>query len=140
MKRFGVFVDVEIKSPFEATWAFPELYGVVEIGIEKSLQLAEDSCWMELVGVGFIVENFLSGVNGISYDYDLGDTIDGAGLVDTTPDCKQFCFSACHKQSMVNGLGERAICYVDVRDRCSNVVFDASICYHESRLERGGVA
>ena len=26
------------------TWAFSELYGVVEIGIEKSLQLAEDSC------------------------------------------------------------------------------------------------
>ena len=44
MKRFGVFVDIEMKSPFEATWAFPELYRVVEIGIEKSLQLAEDSC------------------------------------------------------------------------------------------------
>jgi len=44
MKRFGVFVDIEMKSPFEATWAFPELYGVVEIGIEKSSQLAEDGC------------------------------------------------------------------------------------------------
>ena len=71
---------------------------------------------MELVGVGFIVENFLSSMNGISYDYDLGDAIDGAGLVDTIPDCKQFCFSACHKQSMVNGLGERAIHYVDMQN------------------------
>ena len=44
MKRFGVFVDIEMKSPFEATWAFLELYGVVEIGIEKSSQLAENSC------------------------------------------------------------------------------------------------
>ena len=44
MERFGVFVDIEIKSPFEVTWAFPKLYGVVEIGIEKPLQLAEDSC------------------------------------------------------------------------------------------------
>jgi len=69
---------------------------------------------MELVGMGLIVENFLSSMNGIGYDYDLGDTIAGAGLVDTTPDCKQFCFSACHKQSMVNSLGERAIHYVDV--------------------------
>ena len=69
---------------------------------------------MELVGVAFIVKIFLSSVNGISYDYDLGDTIDGAGLVNTTPDCKQFCFSACHKQSMVNGLGKRAIYYVDM--------------------------
>jgi len=71
---------------------------------------------MELVGVGFVVKNFLSGMNGIGYDYDLGDTIDGAGLVDTTSDCKQFCFSACHKRSMVNGPGERAIRYVDVQD------------------------
>ena len=47
--------------------------------------------------MGFVVENFLSSVNGIGYNYDLGDTIDGAGLVDTTPDCKQFYFSACHK-------------------------------------------
>ena len=62
----------------------------------------------------FTVENFLSSMNGISYDYDLGDTIDGAGLVDTTPDCKQFSFGACHKQSMVNGLGERVIRYVDM--------------------------
>ena len=64
--------------------------------------------------MGFTVENFLSGMYGIGYDYDLGDTIDGAGLVDTTPDCKQFSFSACHKRSMVNSLGERVIRYVDV--------------------------
>ena len=84
--------------------------------------------------MGFAVKNFLSSVNGIGYDYDLGDTIDEAGLVNTTPDCKQFCFSACHKRSMVNSLGERAIRYVDVRDQCSNVVFDASIRYHKGRL------
>ena len=69
---------------------------------------------MELVGVGFAVKNFLSSMHGIGYDYDLGDTIDGAGLVDTTSDCKQFSFSACHKRSMVNSLGERVIHYVDV--------------------------
>jgi len=95
---------------------------------------------MELVGVGFVVKDFLCSVNGIGYDYDLGDTINRTGLVDTTPDCKQFCFSACHKRSMVNSLGERAIHYVDVQDRCSNIVFDTSIHYHEGRLGQGGVA
>ena len=69
---------------------------------------------MELVEVGFSVKNFLSNMYRIGYDYDLGDTINGAGLVDTTSDCKQFSFGACHKQSMVNGLGERVICYVDM--------------------------
>ncbi len=44
MERFGVFVDIEMKSPFEVTWAFPELYGVVEIGIEEPSQFAKDSC------------------------------------------------------------------------------------------------
>jgi len=30
-------------------------------------------------------------VNGIGYDYDLGDNIVGTGLVDMTPNGKQFC-------------------------------------------------
>ena len=64
--------------------------------------------------MGFAVENFLSSVYGIGYNYDLGDTIDGVGLVDTTPDCKQFSFGACHKQSMVNSLDERVVRYVDM--------------------------
>ena len=51
---------------------------------------------MKLERVGFTVENFLCGMYGISCDYDLRDDIIGAGLVDTTPDCKQFCFGACH--------------------------------------------
>ena len=71
---------------------------------------------MKLIGMRFTIKNFLSGVYGISYNYDLGDTIDGAGLVDTAPDCKQFSFSACHKQSMVNSLDERVVRYVDVQD------------------------
>ena len=66
--------------------------------------------------VGFAVEDLLSSVNGISYDYDLGYAIDGTDLVDTIPDCEQFSFSACYKRSMVDCLGERMICYVDVRD------------------------
>ena len=48
-------------------------------------------------------------MDGISYDNDLRDEIIGAGLVDTTPNGEQFCLSACHKQSMMNCFGERAI-------------------------------
>ena len=139
-ERFGVFVGIEMKSPFEVTWTLPELYGVVEIRIEELSQLNENSCRVELVGVGFTVKDLLSGVNGIGYDYDLGYAINGIGLVDTTPDCEQFGFSACYKQSVVDCLGERTIRYVDVQDRCSNVVFDASIHYYECRLGQGEVA
>ena len=95
---------------------------------------------MKLERVEFTVENFLCSVYGISYDYDLRDDIIGVGLVDTTPDCKQFCFSTCHVRSMMDYFDERAIRYVNVRDQCSNVVFDASICYHEGSLGQGRVA
>ena len=50
-ERFGVFVGIEMKSLFEATWTLPELYGVVEIRIEEPPQLNGDSCRVELVGV-----------------------------------------------------------------------------------------
>ena len=70
-------------------------------------------------------------MNGISYDDNLEDVIDGAGLVDTTPDSEQFHLCACHERSMVNCFGERTICRVDIRDGRSNIVFNASICYHK---------
>ena len=69
---------------------------------------------MKLERVGFTVKNFLCGMYGISYDYDLRDNIVGAGLVDTTPNCEQFCFGACHIQSMMDCFDKRVICYVNV--------------------------
>ena len=115
-ERFEVFVGIEMKSLFEVTWTLSELYGVVEIRIEEPPQLNEDSCRVELVGVGFAVEDLLSSMNGIGYNYDLGYAIDGTGLVDTTSDYEQFNFSACYKRSVVDCLGERTIRYVDVQD------------------------
>jgi len=52
---------------------------------------------VELERVRFAIENFLCRVNGISYNDDLGDVIDGTGLVDTTPDSEQFHLCACHE-------------------------------------------
>ena len=86
-----------VESPFEMTWAFPKFYGVVAVRVEEIPQLTENHCRVELERVGSTVKNFLCSMNGISYDYDLGDSIVGTGLVNTTPDCKQFCFSACYK-------------------------------------------
>ena len=86
-----------MKSPFETTWTFPKFYGVVEVRVEKSLQLTENCYSVKLERMGFTVKNFLYSVNEISYDNDLRDSILGTGLVDTIPDGEQFCFSACHK-------------------------------------------
>ena len=77
-----------MKSPLEATWTFPKFYSVVGIRVEEFLQLAKNCNGVELVWMGVAVENFLSGVNGISYDDDLRDIFLKAGLVDATSDGK----------------------------------------------------
>ena len=86
-----------MKSLFETTWAFPKFYGVVVVRVEESPQLTENCCSVKLVRMRFTVKNFLSSVNGIGYDDDFKDNIIGTGLVNTTPDGKQFHLSTCHK-------------------------------------------
>ena len=75
-----------MKSPLEATWTFPKLYSVVGIRVEEFLQLTKNCNRVELVWMGVTVENFLSCMNGISYDDDLQDIFLRAGLVDAASD------------------------------------------------------
>jgi len=96
-ERFGVFIDVMVKSPFEAAWALPEFNGIGLIRAEELLQFMKDCSSMYLERVRFAIENLLCCVNRVCYNDDLGDIIHRAGLVDTTPDSKQFHFSACYK-------------------------------------------
>jgi len=98
-----------MKSPLKVAQTFPEFYRVVEIRVEKFLQLPKNRNGMKMIGMGVAVENFLSGVDGISYDDDLRDVILGAGLVDAAPDGEQFRFSACYKRSMMDGFGKGTI-------------------------------
>jgi len=71
-----------MKSPLEVTWTFPKFYSVVRIRVEEFLQLVKNCNGVELVWMGIAVKNFLSGVNGISYNDDLQDIFLRAGLVD----------------------------------------------------------
>ena len=98
-----------MKSPLKAAQTFPKFYRIVKIRVEKFLQLTKNHNGVKLVEMEVTVENFLSGVNGISYNNDLQDIILGAGLVDAAPDGKQFCFSACYKWSMMDSFGEETI-------------------------------
>ena len=78
------------------------------------------------------VKNFFHSMDGVSYDDDLGDGFIGAGLINATPDGEKLCLHASHKCSMIYCLCEQSISYVDVRYRCSSIIFDASISYDES--------
>ena len=60
-----------MKSPLKVARTFPKFYSVVRIRVEKFLQLTKNYNGVELVGMGVTVENFLGGMNGISYNDDL---------------------------------------------------------------------
>ena len=98
-----------MKSPLKAARTFPKFYSIAGIRVEKFLQLMKNCNRVELVGIGVTVKNFLSGMNGISYNDDLRDVILGAGLVDAVSNGEQFSFSACYKQSVMDGFGEGTI-------------------------------
>jgi len=96
-ERFGVFIDIMVKSPFEAAWALPEFNRIGLIRAEELPQFIKDCSSMYLERVRFTIKNLLCRVNQVCYDDDLGDVVHGAGLVDTTPDSEQLRFSACYK-------------------------------------------
>ena len=98
-----------MKSPLKVAWTFPKFYSVVGIRVEKFLQLTKNYNGVELVRMGVTVENFLSGMNRISYNDDLQDIILGASLVDAASNGEQFSFSACYKRSVMDGFGEGTI-------------------------------
>ena len=110
---FGVFINVMMKSPFKTTWTFPEFNGIDTVRVEELLQFIKNCCSVELERVRFTIKNFLCHINGISYDDDLEDIIDEAGLVDTTPDSKQFHLYTCHEWSIVNCFGKRTIQFTE---------------------------
>ena len=94
-----------MKSLLKSTRTFPIFDRIVEIRVEKFLQLTKNCNRVKLVGMEVAVENFLSSVNGISYNDDLRDVILRVGLVDAAPDGEQFHFSAYYKWTvLVRGL------------------------------------
>ena len=91
-----------MKSLFEFAWVLPEFYGVGLVRNEELLQFAENCSGMNLEGMNFVIKDFLSCMNRVSYDNDLEDIVDGASLIYTTSDNKQFWLHGCYKGSVVN--------------------------------------
>ena len=76
-------------------------------------------------------------MNRVGDDNDLGNATMIQGLVDTTPNGKELCFSTSDMNHMMDSLGGGVIIYVCMQYRCSNVVFDTGIC--DNDRSRGGV-
>jgi len=91
-KRFGVFVNVFMKTPFEFAWAFPEFDGISIVRVEELLQFTKNCSSVNLERMRFTIEDFLCCMDRVCYDDNLGDVIDGRCLVDTTSNSKYELF------------------------------------------------
>jgi len=91
-----------MKSPFEFTWALPEFDGVGLVRDKELLQFTENCSGMNLEGMSITIEDFLSHVNRVSYNNNLGDIVDGASLIYATSNSKQLRLHGCYEGSMVN--------------------------------------
>jgi len=123
-----VFVDCFIKRPIELTRTLPEFDQVILISNEEFTKFVKDGHCMDLVRMWWQIKDFLGPMNGISDNDNFGNVFLIWGLVYTTPDCKEFCFSASDKNSMIKSFDQWTVEYVCVWNGCSNVVLDTSIC------------
>ena len=135
-KWFGIIINYLVESPFEMTRTLPKFDRVVLVFGKEPTQFLENSYYVKLVWMGFTVKDFLCSVNGIDNDNNFGYVLFAGCLVDTTSDGKKFCFSTCNVCCMVNYLCQRVVVYMHMRYRCSNVFFDASICYNDGCIWR----
>ena len=71
-------------------------------------------------------------MDGVGEDYDFGNIFLEQGLVNATSDSKQLSFWTSDKSHMMQCFDKRVIQYVCMRNRCGNIVFDASIHCNDS--------
>ena len=83
------------------------------------------------------IEYELCSVNGVSNDDYFGNIFLVASLVDSASYSKKFHFQTCYKHHMMNCFYKREVGLINVCNRCSYVVLDASISYNESSIWRG---
>ena len=119
------------------TGTFPKLNGIVLTFVEEKSQFAKDSHQMQLKWVCQTIENVFCWVNKIGDNDDFWDVVFVARLVDATSYGKKFSLRTCDKYSMVDCFGEGEVGLMYMHNRSSNVVFDASISYNDSRWGRG---
>ena len=123
-----------MESLIEMTGTLPKFDRVVLVFGKEPTQFLENGCCVELIWMGFTVKDFLCSMNGLGNNDNFGYVIFAACLVDTASDGKKFCFSTCDISCMVNRLCQRVVAYMYMRYRCSDVFFDASICYDNGHM------
>jgi len=87
-ERFGVFIDIVMKPPFDSTWALPEFNGFGIVRVEELSQFTKNCRSVNLERIGFAIEDFLWCMDRVRYNDYFGDVFNGTCLIDTTSDSK----------------------------------------------------
>ena len=92
---------------------------------------------MDLVGMCIADEYSFGHVYGVGYNNYLGDVINGAHLIDTTSDSKEFSFHTCDKGSVMNCFDNRSVKRMDMRYGGSDIILDTCVSNNESCMMFG---
>ena len=114
------------------TRAFPKFNGILLVMQEEIVKLNEDGYYINLIWMGYRVENISSCMYWVSDDNDFWNFVITYSLVDTAFDSKQFGFCTHDMYHMVEGFSNRFIMNVCMWYRYGNIVFDTSIHNNKS--------
>ena len=79
-----------------------------------------------------IVENFSSKMNEICNNYNFPDVLKIGSLISATFYSKQFSFSSCNINCMMDYFNNLFVMNMDMRDGGGNLILYAGISYHQS--------
>ena len=100
--------------PFKTAWTLPELDGIGFMAFQETAKIRKNGSWLNLVRVGRQFEDFSSFMDRISNNNNFGHIIKIWCLVDATSDNKEFCFSACNMNHMVDHLYNWSVIHVHI--------------------------
>ena len=101
VEGFWIPIDCFVKIPVEMTRTFPEFYRVALVNSKKAIEFTEYSHCMTLVRMWWGIKYLFCCMDGIGDDYNLEHIFFDTGLVNTTPNRKEFSFSAHDKSHMM---------------------------------------
>jgi len=73
------------------------------------------------------IKNFPCSMDRVSYDNDFGNGFVRADLINATPNGKELRLCTSYEHSMIYNLCDWPISDMDMRYKCSDIIFDASI-------------
>ena len=109
IKQFWILVNDFVESLVETAGAFPKFNRIFLADSKEATQFTKDGCNMNLIWMGFTIENFPCCIDGIGDNDDLGHILLIACLVDAIPNREKLCFSTSNKSCIMNHLDQRMI-------------------------------